>query len=419
MSTTGATQYINNINSLYPLPGENNNAQGFRDNFNNIQASLTTLNSYIDTLAATINNTTTNIITGTHIVNALKTLKLGSIDSISIGQLNDVVVIGKNANNTPAAGSIAMFPNVVPMSIESLSAATSSFMSYNTTTELLVGGTFYGKNPTASGPYTITAIDGYTVYFDPPPTFVDNVVYVTNPTFELFTVINANTVTTLLSEAFSQDVVFSAGIESTAYNTGTLVVQGGVGITNSLNINGNLVVNGNMNVQGNLSSTSTSVKFVNLTIDGDLIFTDANQVIEQRNNTATWRCSLTGGDGTGNTTGVGYHVLPSGLIMIWGTLANAAFNTSSAGNITTTISFPIIPGISPIQNGVQQTGFPNGALQVMATAWNITDDNGIDSQVQVVNTAATGFNIRFINSPGYSSTPASGVEAIEWMAIGF
>jgi len=412
MSITGATQYINNINSLYPLPGENNNAQGFRDNFNNIQASLTALDSYMDTLAATNNNTTTNIVTGTQVINALKTLKLGSVDSISIGQLNDVVIIGKNSNNTPAAGSVAMFPNVIPMSIESLSAATSSFNAYNTTTGLLVGGTFYGKNPTTSGPYTITAIDGYTVYFDLPPTFVDNVVYVTNPTFELFTVINANTVTTLLSEAFSQDVVFSAGIESTSYNTGTLIVQGGVGITNSLNINGNLNIAGNMNITGNLSSTSTSVSFDNLTIDGDLTFTDSNEVIEQINNTSSWRCSLQGGDGTGNTTGVGYQILPSGLIMIWGTLANAAFNTSSPGNITTTISFPTLPGRT-------NPGFPTGALQVMATPWNITNDGGIDAQVQIVNATGTGFNIRFINSPGYNSTPASGVEAIEWMAIGF
>ena len=42
MSST-ATSYINSINTNYPVPGVDNDTQGFRDNYSNIKNSLTTL----------------------------------------------------------------------------------------------------------------------------------------------------------------------------------------------------------------------------------------------------------------------------------------------------------------------------------------------------------------------------------------
>ena len=411
MSTTVATQYINNINSLYPdHPGGSNNVQGFHDNFNNIQAALTKLDTYIDSLSATTDNTNTNIITGTQVVNALNTLQIGTNNYIRVGALNDIVVIGKNPDNTPAAGSVAFFPNVVPMSIESLSASDSSFNSYNTTTGLLVGATFYGQSPTTSGPYTITSIDGYTVSFSPAPTFVDGVVYVTNPTFDLYTVINANTVTTLLAEAFNLDVVFSAGIESTAFNTGTLIVDGGVGITDQLNIHGNLNITKDLNIKGNLASTSTTVNFDNLNITGNLIFTDITGYAEQViMNTATLRSSIVGGDGNGGVGGgIGYQVLPSGLIMMWGTEANVPVG-DQGNNSSVTITLPTIPG-----NTVG--GFPHGALQVMMSTWN--SNQGVDYQPQVISITGPALTLRIMDSPG-AGGGYSGLGSIDWFAIGY
>lgn len=42
MSST-ATTFINSINTNYPVPGVDNDTQGFRDNYANIKSSLTTL----------------------------------------------------------------------------------------------------------------------------------------------------------------------------------------------------------------------------------------------------------------------------------------------------------------------------------------------------------------------------------------
>lgn len=47
MSIT-ATNYINSINNNYPVRGQDNDSQGFRDNFNNITNALTTINSQVD-----------------------------------------------------------------------------------------------------------------------------------------------------------------------------------------------------------------------------------------------------------------------------------------------------------------------------------------------------------------------------------
>lgn len=52
MSST-ATTYINSINTNYPVPGVDNDTQGFRDNYSNIKSSLTTLAGEIGNLQLT------------------------------------------------------------------------------------------------------------------------------------------------------------------------------------------------------------------------------------------------------------------------------------------------------------------------------------------------------------------------------
>jgi len=49
------TNYSNNINVLYPIAGQDNDSQGFRDNFSNIKLALTTASNEIDTLALELN----------------------------------------------------------------------------------------------------------------------------------------------------------------------------------------------------------------------------------------------------------------------------------------------------------------------------------------------------------------------------
>lgn len=48
--TTTASTYISKIDISYPQAGKNNNTQGFRDNFKNIQLSLSNINSDVENL---------------------------------------------------------------------------------------------------------------------------------------------------------------------------------------------------------------------------------------------------------------------------------------------------------------------------------------------------------------------------------
>lgn len=57
MSST-ATTYINSINTNYPVPGVDNDTQGFRDNYANIKSSLSTLAGEVSTLQ--LNGVVTN-----------------------------------------------------------------------------------------------------------------------------------------------------------------------------------------------------------------------------------------------------------------------------------------------------------------------------------------------------------------------
>jgi hypothetical protein len=60
--TSTVTNYSNNINSLYPTPGVDNDTQGFRDNFANIKNALTTAAGEIGYLQ----NSTAKLNTGTN-----------------------------------------------------------------------------------------------------------------------------------------------------------------------------------------------------------------------------------------------------------------------------------------------------------------------------------------------------------------
>jgi hypothetical protein len=51
--TTTASTYISKIDTAYPQAGKNNDSQGFRDNFRNIQLSLTNINSDVENLQLT------------------------------------------------------------------------------------------------------------------------------------------------------------------------------------------------------------------------------------------------------------------------------------------------------------------------------------------------------------------------------
>jgi hypothetical protein len=79
--TSTASTYIDNINANFPVPGQDNNSQGFRDNWENIVNALTDINSsteYLTDYSVVVTNTATsfygNTISNVNLVNSSKTL---------------------------------------------------------------------------------------------------------------------------------------------------------------------------------------------------------------------------------------------------------------------------------------------------------------------------------------------------------
>lgn len=106
MSNT-ASQYIANINPDYPVPGVDNNTQGFRDNFNNIQVALGAINNYVQTLADVTLNVDAPNVTGTY-VTAESSLSIGGTNLITTTTDFSLLVSADGMS-----GRVAVFPSII------------------------------------------------------------------------------------------------------------------------------------------------------------------------------------------------------------------------------------------------------------------------------------------------------------------
>jgi len=390
--STGATTYIGNIDPLYPRPGQDNNSQGFRNNFNNIQVALQNLDTYMNSLAATTLNVDAPYVTATQILTTLGSLNIGDQTSIDIDFYNhNLVVKGRDKKNTLAAGSIAFFPSTVNLTINGYGPNYSYFQTLNTTTHVLEGATFTPINSTNTATYTVSKVDGYNIYFNPNQDLQSAGVAVTNPTFGDFTVINASTVSNLISQTLNGPTVsFSGNTVSDLPTNGTVVItgQGGLGVGGNVNIGGSLGVVGDLTLEGSLVTTSTNNVFNGLTVNGQLILADANgdYIPTVSLSTSSFASSL------GQN---GYQKLPGGLIMQWGLSA-----TINMGSPTTT-TFPIL--------------FPNNCFSVTGNVVAVSGQ-AQDNVLTLHDTPTTSsFDVR---SGGQGGSGFFTNEPFYWFAIG-
>jgi microcystin-dependent protein len=158
---TSALRYINNIDTSFPKPGQDNPSQGFRSNFANIQQALNNLNSYMDGLAATTFNIVAPSITATQTLTVFDKLIIGNTNSVYVSVIgyNDLVVTGKNSDGSSGAGSIPLFLNVIAVGRISYGTDVnygSYFVSNTAINKILVGATFTNLLLTK---FTVTRID--------------------------------------------------------------------------------------------------------------------------------------------------------------------------------------------------------------------------------------------------------------------
>jgi len=331
---TCTTKYINNIDATFPTPGKDNNSQGFRSNFSNIQQALASINQNINSIAATTVNVNSPQVTATQAMTSLGPLYIGTQTFAYVTAVdNKLSVVGVNSNGGPAAGEVAFSPSIVTISTNPNSVATDStgtyFVTSSPTIGLLVGGVFYCPS-TGTGPFRITNIIGNKIYFTGSGG-LDPSVDVTNPVFNKNTVLTTSTVIPFFGQGFPGSIIVASTKNSSASTSGSLVVRGGVGIAQNLNVGGCVNVCGGVTIDGNLSVTGN----INFGVQGNFV--------------AVYN------DGSTGATSTGYQKLPGGLIMAWGYVANVPSRGTSRINL-------------PTFGGNGTAGFPNAIMSVQTTA---------------------------------------------------
>jgi microcystin-dependent protein len=182
---TSAVQYITNIDTSFPKPGQNNSSQGFRNNFSNIQKALSNLNSYMDGLAATTFNVNAPVVTATQYLNALNLLKIGNTNSVSINVIgyNDIIVTGRNSNGTKGAGNIPLLTNVIGVGRVSYGtdATYGAYFVTNTPIDQIIVGATFTNNELIN--FTVGRVDvaAQKIFFTPSSTNLPATVNIVNP----------------------------------------------------------------------------------------------------------------------------------------------------------------------------------------------------------------------------------------------
>jgi hypothetical protein len=307
----------NNIDGTYPIAGQDNDSQGFRDNFTNIRNNLTYVKAEIEDLqskallkTALNNSTIDNDLSGNVILNpTLGSYRevyynVGAVSSTTAinflnGNFQKITLAGATTlsfTNFPSGkyASIKLWVNVTNISYTlTLPAAVSlgdpdtvAGWAANTITfniaELLNNENYFFEFYTVDGGTTIGIRDlirnrdldlsGFGVIGN---LSVDNITTLANivTTNGIFWAANGNpfsiagggsgsfsTLTASSTIIGSGNIVAAANTASTSATTGALVVVGGAGIGGNVNVDGNLWVN-----SGNIRSTSTRANIFNVT----------------------------------------------------------------------------------------------------------------------------------------------------------
>ena len=256
----------NNIDGSYPVAGQDNDSQGFRDNFTNIRnnftftkAELEDLQNKVVLISALLNTTLSNDFAGNAIANPSLTSwretynNIGAVSgSVTInftnGNFQRITLAGStqltfswpsNTNNqyssvklwvtNPNSAYTLSFPNSLtlgnPSSIIGFSGNTITFNS----TEISNSTDYYFEIFTVDGGTTLGIRDlGRNRDFDG-----NNISVVGS--FTANGIVNLGT--------GSSNVVVAATTGSTSSTTGALVVIGGAGIAGNAFVDGNLIIN--------------------------------------------------------------------------------------------------------------------------------------------------------------------------------
>ena len=358
----------NNIDGNFPVAGQPNNTQGFRDNFTNIKTNFATAATEITDLET--KGIFKSALTGTTLDNNMAdnliyaaAIRDFSAVAVQLTATSGTITVDYSAGHYQAistTGSISLdftnFPAAGSAGIIRLSIA--------------ITNTAYTLTLPAAVSLGTTGIQGYSANVI---TFAATGTY----QFEFSTVDSGTTITIFdLNRPltnYTNTVNITATTPSTSTTTGALIVAGGVGIAGNLYIGGDIFGNvsvtdlnvGNVSASGYISATGNigggNVNAVGLSLSGNVV-----SAINSISNITT-----TGNIGGGNVNAAGLSL--SGNVV-------SAINSTS--NITTTANI---------------TGGNVTTVGLMSATGNITGGNVRTAGLMSATGNITGGNLSAVN----------------------
>lgn len=250
MSST-ASQYIKNINPDFPVPGVDNNSQGFRDNFNNIQTALGAMDSYLQTLADVTLDVNAPNVTGTY-VTAESSLSIGNSNVITTNTDFSLLI---SANGM--SGKVAVFPSVVVAGVTAYNAG-EELKIIGDIQNIRVGATFTLTGALSTLTVNVIQVDTVNslIYADQSIAQGTYEGYFNNPTFPTeFTAVNPTQMASAIETAIPYGMIMLWYGTISNIPTGWALCDGTNGTPNLTNV---FVVGANADYNGIATSSITS-----------------------------------------------------------------------------------------------------------------------------------------------------------------
>jgi hypothetical protein len=245
----------NNIDGTYPVAGQDNDSQGFRDNFTNIRNNFTYVKAEIEDMqnkavfkSALSNTTLENDLLGNAIVGASLTGYRETYNNI--GAVGDAFTVDFALGNFQKITIASPGAAIVSFNFPSNAA------NQNAKIVLWVNVSTPGYSLTVPGAVslgdkdTIAGMVGNTITFSAIELANTNDYFFEFSTVDYGTTIAIKDLTRNRAYNFSGltvsggNLVANSTTVSTSATTGALVVRGGVGVAGNVFVNGNLIING-------------------------------------------------------------------------------------------------------------------------------------------------------------------------------
>ena len=202
MSSTAST-FIGNINPNYPVPGVDNNTQGFRNNFSNIQSALSSMDTYLQSLAEVTLDVDAPNVTGTY-VTANTSLSIGGSNLITTNTDFSLLVSADGMS-----GKVALFPTAISAGVQASYTGEKLNVSGDVQ-NIQVGATFTLTGAQSNITFNVTQVDtaNSILYSDQPVTQGNFLGYFSNPAFPTeFTAVNPTQVSSAISSVLPYGMI--------------------------------------------------------------------------------------------------------------------------------------------------------------------------------------------------------------------